>query len=230
MMNAKVSVSEPAPDTVRDARPSTIDTLYVLPRHLGVMSLADHCRAAALQFLHESHDWGKLELVLWLTGPYDLLTGHAAAGLAGRGADDLARSPSLLTSAGVDVVTELMREAREEVLAQLRAIAAGHSIATFAFGAVARGHIVACEDRNGVQGFTPVGRASLSLAERVFSLLSVDYFQDPSAYDHLRVCGGCNVVSFGGELHACEPVPRAESGIYYRRQITDIPPPSREAA
>lgn len=212
-------------DTIHDLRPSTVDTLYVLPRHYDVQSLAVMCRDAAVDFVNASPAFGKLDLVLWLTGVYDSLAGHAIARSNGAQEGPPSSGANLYLSADVHFVEASIDHARQNVLATLRHVSTSGEIANFAYTSLARGHVIACEDRRGNEGFTPVDLRELSLEERLLALLAVAYLTSPEEFEQLTVCEHCAHVDFGD--NACVHHIRRWSGIQVRG-TSSWPPPAKQ--
>ena len=175
---------------------STLDTILTLPEQMGSMAVADACRVTALAFLNESDRWGKPELAMWLMGPYAQLTQFGAPLARRRSGELCARAVPLLREIDVRMVERVIRAAHEEVAATLRRVSEAEAGASFAFTMLSAGFVARCEDRNQVAGWVPTSEAR-RLADRVLSLLAVDYFTSPDDYEtELAVCSQCKTVQF----------------------------------
>lgn len=152
-------------------------------------AFAEECRAAALEVL-DARAWTKAELVAWLVGSYRPLT------LSVR--DDDAEAPSSGRASGIAAqnVEELVARARDEVTEAIaRQRLAGDW--TFAERALCAGHVAKSRSAANGRLFVPVDAPRRRLADRVLSLLAVDYLVRPDDYyEVLRVCTTCRRVSF----------------------------------
>lgn len=172
---------------------SDLDTILTLPRGLSAMSIANEARDAALSFINESGYWGKAQLALWLMGPYEHLTRHAAAGRARQGSS---RKPVMLRDIDARVVDRVIAAAREEVLATLTRLSDAHLATEFVYGTLASGAVMRCEDARHAVGWVPTGEPR-RLADHVLSLFAVDLLCRPEDYElELFVCPVCEMVSF----------------------------------
>jgi len=175
---------------------SNIDTILTLPEQTGSLAIADACRSTALMFLNESEHWGKAELAMWLMGPYAQLTQYVAPLAQRRSGEFVSRPVPLLREIDVRMVERVIRSAHEEVSATLRRVAEAEAGASFAFTMLSAGFVARCEDRGHVAGWVPTTDAR-RLADRVLSLLAVDYFTRPADYEiELAVCTQCKTVNF----------------------------------
>ncbi len=175
---------------------SNVDTILTLPEQTGSLAIAAACRSTALAFLNESDRWGKAELAMWLMGPYAQLTQYVAPIAQRRSGEYVARPAPLLREIDVRMVERVIRSAHEEVAATLRHLSEAEVSASFAFTMLSAGFVARCEDRGRVSGWVPTSDAR-RLADRVLSLLAVDYFTRPADYDtELAVCTQCRAVEF----------------------------------
>lgn len=174
---------------------SMIDTILTLPEQTASMAVADACRVTALAFLNESRHWGKAELAMWLMGPYSQLTQYVSP-FTRRRNGDAPRPVPLLREIDARMVERVIRSAHEEVVATLDATSDLEGSASFAFTMLASGFVARCEDRGQVAGWVPTTDAR-RLADRVLSLLAVDYLSRPADYENaLFVCAHCKTVDF----------------------------------
>ena len=154
-------------------------------------SLAEDCRSAALAFMRGvAEGWDKLELALWLTGPYAQATRHASHGervVALRG-----------PSATVDpqALESLLVRVRGQVHASLEKASLDHGTLDFTDAMVERGLVRKVEDAEGRTAWVPVDRARERLRERVQALFAADYLNAPYTYVELFVCHRCEAVVF----------------------------------
>lgn len=177
---------------------SNVDTILTLPEQTGTIAIADACRNAALSFLNESQHWGKAELAMWLMGPYAQLTQYVAPLAQRRSGEYVARPVPLLREIDVRMVERVIRSAHEEVIATLQKVPDAEAAASFAFSMISAGFVARCEDKAHVSGWVPTSDAR-RLADRVLSLLAVDYLTRPAEYDtELAVCAQCKNVEFDG--------------------------------
>src|SRR5690349_4880890 len=106
-------------------------------------SVAAECRAAALAFVNGvASGWDKLDLVLWLTGPYARATRHVPRGerVAGLDAD---------TEVASDTVEELVTRARARLVASLETAVLADGTLDFAVDAMDRGVVRRAIDLDG---------------------------------------------------------------------------------
>ena len=175
-------------------------------------SVAAECREAALAFVNGvAAGWDKLDLVLWLTGPYARATGHLPRGERVAGLDD----ETELTD---DSIEELVTRVRSILIAALETAALGEGTLDFAVEAMDRGLVRRAEDLDGEIVWVPADLTRMRLKDRVRSLFAADYLNDPGAYVDLYVCHRCENVVFdenAKRLGACQNHKRV-SGIVPR--------------
>lgn len=163
---------------------------------LRLADVADSCRYGALAFLNGVlGEWGKKELAAWLSGPYADVTRHARERIS------LANltNPRTITP---HVVNRVMREAHQEVVETLRTLSEPEGGVTFTFDAL-DSFVVRCEDADGVEGFVPTATPRMRLADRVLSLIAVDYLARPEDYEErLAVCTRCAIIGFDAAARA----------------------------
>jgi hypothetical protein len=174
--------------------------------HTTMSTLADSCRYAALAFLNGTiGGWGKKELGAWLAGPYADVTRRSP-------------TPSELPPASVGprstrelapyAVCRVMREAHDEAVEVLRELAErrdqdGRGV-SFAFGAVdTLVEHTFDGSLDSVASWVPLAPARMRLADRLLSLLAVDYLSRPEDYEsQLFVCSRCTLVGFDAAARA----------------------------
>jgi len=165
-----------------------------LPQGVHVEDVADKCRYGALAFLNGvTTAWGKAELAAWLSGPYRDVTRFAREAL------DLAavRNESIRKKISAYAIERVMREAHEDVLVMLRTLTAPDGGVGFAFSALGGALVSRCRDDFGESGWIPVSPMRMRLADRVLSLVAVDYLARPEDYESdLAICATCKVVAF----------------------------------
>lgn len=174
-------------------------------------SVAEECRQAALAFLSGvASGWDKLDLVLWLTGPYARATRHAPRG---ERVVDVAHTPTEIADASIE---ELVTRVRGQVLASLEKAALDYGRLDFADDALQRGLVRKAMDEEGAICFVPVDAPHMRLRDRVRALFAADYLCAPHAYVDLFVCHRCESVSF--DEHA------KEIGVCRRHRISGVVP------
>jgi hypothetical protein len=165
-----------------------------------VADVADSCRYGAISFLNGVlAAWGKPELAAWLAGPYRDVTRYAREAL------DLAATRTVVARRSIApyAIDRVMREAHDEVLAVLRTLAQPDGGIAFAFSALGGSLVGRCRDDAGDPGWIPVSPTRMRLADRVLSLVAVDYLTRPEEYESaLAVCATCRVVAFDSAARA----------------------------
>lgn len=176
-------------------------------------SVAAECREAALTFVNGvAAGWDKLDLVLWLTGPYSRATRHVPRGERVTGME----GESEVTD---DMLEDLLTRVRAQLIAALETAALGEGTLGFAVEAMDRGLVRRAVDLDGEIVWVPADNARMRLKDRVRSLLAADYLNDPGAYAALYVCHRCESVVFDEDakrLGACQNHKRV-SGIVPRQ-------------
>jgi hypothetical protein len=184
--------------------PSQFPTIFTLAQPNGVLEVADTCRHALLAFLNGVglEGWGCEELASWLAGPYETVT---------RVATEVARakdSNSPPASAGTSLldrnaVEQLMVHAHRECLNVLRSMIDPEQGTSFAFKLVSLELLMRCEDTQANCGWLPIAKANMRLADRVQSLIAVDFLTRPEDYEgQLSLCGRCGTVEFDAMARA----------------------------
>ncbi len=142
--------------------------------------------------------WGKREVAEWLAGPYRAVTAFAATTDVPEDSSTFRRPPKKLIP---DKLEAVLRAAKEEVLATLIMAAPPDSDVRFTHRAVTAGYVVRTRDAHGRAGWAPVDVPRMLLADRILSLISVDYLMRPADYlALLSVCGMCQAVSFDAQV------------------------------
>ncbi len=200
-----------------------------LPKGVSVGDVADSCRYGAISFLNGVlAAWGKPELGAWLAGPYRDVTRHAREALdlaARRDAIMARRSAVARRTIAPYAIERVMREAHDEVLITLRTLVQPDGGVGFAFSALGGALVSRCRDDQGEPGWIPVSPTRMRLAERVLSLIAVDYLTRPDDYESsLAVCSTCRVVAFDATARArglCRV--HAGSGIRFNGRASEPP-------
>lgn len=152
-------------------------------------SIAADCREAALGFMSgTSTGWDKLDLVLWLTGPYARATRHSKRGerVADLGGEEIAE----------ETIEGLVVRARGQLLACLERASLSGGALDFADEVVARGLVRKALAADGEEVWVPIDASRLRLRDRVGALFVADALNDAAAYEELFVCHRCEAVVF----------------------------------
>jgi hypothetical protein len=197
--------SRPSRTSSPPSRPSSppLEAVRVvtLPADVRAFTIADLARDAMLGILRGIGDgWTKRDVAAWLAGPYRAITSFAPSEPEDVDESRVERTSrvSMVVPARLD---DVLRTAKEEVLATLILAAPPDSDIRFAHRAVAAGHVVRTRDAQGRGGWTPVDAPKMLLADRVTSLAAVDYLMRPADYlALLSVCGVCQAVSFDAQV------------------------------
>jgi hypothetical protein len=176
-------------------------------------SVAAECRGAALSFIHGvAAGWDKLDLALWLTGPYSRATRHVPRGERVAGLDEANEVTD-------ETIESLVTRARSQLVASLETAVLNDGNLDFALDAMDRGLVRRALDVDGEVVWVPADNTRMRLKDRVRSLLAADYLNDPGAYAALYVCSRCENVVFdenAKRLGACQNHKRV-SGIVPRQ-------------
>lgn len=205
-----------------DVADSGLDTVLTLPEETDARAIAAGCREVALTFINEAHRWGKAELAMWLIGPYSQLARYGSDFSRRRSGEISTRVP-LLREIDARMVDRVIRTAREEVLATLAQLSAPEAGASFAFTMISAGFAVRCEDIRGKAGWVPTTDAR-RLADRVLSLLAVDYLVRPTDYEeNLHVCAHCGWVEIRSSQKLVSVCACRGSGIFSQERRATLP-------
>jgi hypothetical protein len=154
-------------------------------------TVTEECRLAALELMAgAAKGWDKLDLVLWLTGPYHRATRHVPRGerTSAHVDDDAEVEP--------EAIEELVVRVRQQLIASLEKAALDDGVLDFAEDAVMRGIVRKAKDEHGEEVWVPVDVARMRLRDRVRALFAADYLNAPDAYIELFVCHRCEAVVF----------------------------------
>lgn len=197
-----------------------------LSSKISVDRVAEACRSTALKFLDGSRaGWEKKELADWLVGPYRRLTllRYSVAELAWADVLDAREAPPSSRPLTHLRIQDMIERTRAEVVSRLEGFAQSDDAALFVLDARDNGSVIRCRDARGGEGFLPVDRPGMKLADRVLSLFATDYLLRTADYDHLcTVCWRCETVTFDAEArrigacttHSTSGIrPSADSGV-----------------
>lgn len=163
-----------------------------LPAPIAVHGVADGCREAVLAFLAgTAGGWSPADLDAWLRRSYRPIM-HVVP----RAAASMRRA---VVELGAGFETSIV-EASEVVRALVASCAGGRAPA-FIAQMVDLGFVVGAEDDSGAIGWVPVDDATMTLVDRVASLLAADFLTRPNDFRAVAVCEECGAVSF--EWTAC---------------------------
>lgn len=153
-------------------------------------SVSAECRSAALSFMSgAATGWDKLDLALWLAGPYATAVRH---GMRGQRVASFSCGPVLPESE----IERLVTRVRSQVLAALENAALDGGALGFVADIGRRGLIHRAVDRAGGDIWIPLDVLRMRLRDRVESLLAADYMNAPVAYSELMVCHLCEGIVF----------------------------------
>lgn len=153
-------------------------------------SIAEECREAALSFMSGvAAGWDKLDLALWLTGPYARSTRHGKHG---------ERVAALYTDEQIpdETIEHLVTHARVQLIASLEKAALEYGSLEFSDEIVERGLVRKVVDAEGRDAWIPVDGSRVRLRDRLRSLFTADYLNNPYTYTELFVCHRCEAVVF----------------------------------
>jgi hypothetical protein len=160
-------------------------------------SLAEECRMTALSFMSGvAQGWTKVDLALWLSGPYARATRHGKH----EKHEDIAallRDGEMISAAAVE---DLLTHVRGQLLASLEKAALDFGTLEFSDDIVGRGLVRKVVDAEGQDAWVPVDGARMRLRDRLRSLFTADYLNAPYTYAELFVCHRCEAVVF--DAHA----------------------------
>jgi hypothetical protein len=153
-------------------------------------SIAEECREAALSFMSGvAAGWDKLDLVLWLTGPYARATRHGKHGERVAALGDGDEIPD-------ETLEALVTRVRGQLIASLETAALELGAIEFADECVERGYVRKVVDAEGRDAWIPVDGSRMRLRDRLRALFAADYLNAPYTYAELLVCHRCEAVVF----------------------------------
>ncbi len=153
-------------------------------------SLAHEFREAALSFMSGvASGWDKLDLALWLTGPYARATRHGKHGERVAAVSDGEQISD-------ESIESLVTHVRGQLIASLEKAALEFGALEFADEIVERGLVRKVVDAEGRDAWIPVDAARLRLRDRLRALFTADYLNAPYTYAELFVCHRCEAVVF----------------------------------
>lgn len=177
-------------------------------------SLAAECREAALSFMAGvASGWDKLDLALWLTGPYARATRHGTHGervTAVGDADEISDAS----------IESLVTHVRGQLIASLERAALELGSLEFTDEIVERCLVRKVVDADGRDAWIPIDAARLRLRDRVRALFTADYLNAPYTYAELFVCHRCEAVVFDDRAK--------EVGICGAHRMSGMVPTNRE--
>jgi len=176
-------------------------------------TVASECREAALDFVRGvAAGWDKLDLAMWLTGPYAHATRHAPGG------ERVLYVAHAQADIDVGSLEELVTRVRSQIVASFETAALDFGRIDFADDALERGIVRKAMDEEGALCFVPVDSPRLRLRDRVRSLVAADYLSVPYAYADLFVCHRCESVVFDERAK--------KAGVCRRHRISGMVPRS----
>lgn len=153
-------------------------------------SIAEECREAAVSFMSGvAAGWDKLDLVLWLTGPYARATRHGEHGERVAALDDSEEIPD-------ETIEALVTRVRGQLIASLEKAALELGAIDFADECVERGYVRKVIDAEARDAWIPVDGTRMRLRDRLRALFAADYLNAPYTYAELFVCHRCEAVVF----------------------------------
>jgi hypothetical protein len=161
----------------------------VLDEIVSPETVSGECRVAALDFMTGvARGWDKIDLALWLTGPYARATSHAARGVRTSRSGDRA--------IGVVTIEGLLTSTRQRILASLeKAVLSGGAL-EFVNDAIIKGFVRRSVDQHGIASWIPIDLTRMRLRDRIESLFAADYLDATNDYASLHVCHRCEAVVF----------------------------------
>lgn len=187
---------------------------------MSVHGIADRCREGVLGFVAgTAAGWSRVDLEAWLAAYRAATTAQPPPPCSDERAE---------LEGGFE--TAIM-EASDTVRTLLASCAGGRQ-PSFIAQVVDLGFVVGAQDDNGALGHVPVELASMTLVDRVASLLAADFLTRPNDYRCVAICEECGEVSFEWSAcceHASAGHPRA-SGVVRREGApasfaSILPPP-----
>src|SRR5690606_18000608 len=144
-------------------------------------------RATALELMAgAASGWSKLDLAMWLVGPYAHATRHTKHGertnVSGR------------TSVPAEAIALILHATTSRHVAALGRAGDSGGVLGVAAAAIDKGFVRRAVDEEGFEVWVPVDAARMRLEDRVGSLFVADFLNDPQAYASLYVCPRCESV------------------------------------
>ena len=133
--------------------------------------------------------WDKLDLALWLTGPYARATRHAKRGERVAGVSDADEIAD-------ETIESLVTRVRGQLIASLEKGALEYGTLEFTDDIVERGLVRKAVDADGRDAWIPVDAPRMRLRDRLQALFAADYLNAPYNYVELFVCHRCEAVVF----------------------------------
>lgn len=188
------------------------DRPVVLDEGVTRESVAAECREAALSLMAvAASDAPKLDLAIWLTGPYARATRHFKRG---------ERTPTRAFAIDPAEIDALLEATRADVLAMLSTDPLAPGALEFAHDAVNRALVRRVSDENLESVWVPIDGPRMRLRDRVISLFAAHRLNDPATHAELFICPECSSVVF--DEHAREvgrcAAHRHGSGIEFRKK------------
>lgn len=153
-------------------------------------SIAAECREAALSFMSGvAAGWDKLDLALWLTGPYARATRRAKRGERVAGVSES-------EEVAEETIEKLVTRVRGQLIASLEKGALEYGTLEFTDEIVERGLVRKVVDAEGRDAWIPVDGPRMRLRDRIEALFTADYLNAPYSYVELFVCHRCEAVVF----------------------------------
>jgi hypothetical protein len=163
-----------------------------------VIGCAEECRRAALEFMAGvAAGWDKLDLAVWLNGPYALASGYAPRGVRAGRSGEHAIGADVPPRIEEPAIEHLLVSVRGQILAGLELAALDHGTPDFIEDALIAQHVRRV-DVGGEMGWVPVDITRMRLKDRVASLFVADYLNRPDDYRNLFVCHLCESITFDG--------------------------------
>jgi len=132
------------------------------------------------------------------------LTGGTTATEVARAKGGTAPStPAAASQLDRDAVEQLMVLAHRECLNVLRSMIDPEQGTSFAFKLVTLELLMRCEDTQANSGWLPIAKSNMRLADRVQSLIAVDFLTRPEDYEaQLAICSRCGTIEFDAMARA----------------------------
>lgn len=161
----------------------------VLEEGVTRASVSAESRATALELMAGvARGWSKVDLAMWLLGPYARATRYTKHGertnVSGR------------STVAAEAIELILQTARARLVSALEEAVDAGGVLDFADEAIDKGFVRRAVDQEGFEVWVPVDGARMRLEDRVGSLFVADFLNDPQAYASLFVCPRCESVVF----------------------------------